>query len=74
MEKGWVYYLTGSLEVHTKMPQKYSIKVMHQLASKYGSQCLSAGYIYSKTSLISQCTDGHPSYEVTFHNLDDTVE
>jgi hypothetical protein len=56
------------------MPKKYTIKDMHQLASKYGGQCLSAGYIYSKTSLIWQCTDGHRPFEVTFNNLDETVE
>jgi len=53
---------------------KYSIKDMHQLASKYGAQSLFAGYIYSKTSLIWQCTDGHRPFEVTFNNLDETVK
>ena len=56
------------------MPKKYSTKNMRQLASKYGGQRLSAGYIYSKTSLIWQCTDGHRPFEVTFNNLDETVE
>ena len=56
------------------MPKKYPIKNMHQLASKYGAQCLSAGYIYSQTPLVWQCTDGHRPFEVTFNNLDETVK
>ena len=56
------------------MPEKYSIKDMRQLVSKYGGQCLSGEYIGSEASLIWQCKDDHRPFGATFNNLDRTVE